>query len=52
MKVRRLIRKAGQHIPKAALERLYIDRKQGGRGLQNLEELYEEEVRSHYFSAY
>jgi hypothetical protein len=34
----------GQHHPKADVDRLYVPRKQGGRGLIQLEEAYSLEV--------
>ena len=39
-KTRKLLTFHGQHHPKADLERLYVPRKQGGRGLMQLEEAH------------
>lgn len=45
IKVRTLLTKSGQHHPKSAIERLYLPRDKGGRGLINLEQAYEEEIK-------
>jgi len=34
----------GQHHPKADVDRLYVSRKQGGRGLRQLEKAYVGEI--------
>ncbi len=36
--------KAGAHCPRAALERLYLPRSEGGRGLQEAKQIWEREV--------
>ena len=43
-KTRKLLTIHGQHHPKADLDRLYVPRKQGGRGLMQLEAAYEVEI--------
>ena len=39
-KTRKLLTIHGQHHPKAEVDRLYVPRKQEGRGLMRLEEAY------------
>jgi hypothetical protein len=39
-KTSKLLTIHGHHYPKAELDRLYVPRKQGGRGLMRLEEAY------------
>jgi len=43
-KTRKLLNINGQHHPKADKDRLYVPRKQGGRGLMQLEEAYAVEI--------
>jgi len=43
-KTRKLLAIHGQHHPKADVDRLYVPRKQGGRGLMQLEEAYKVEI--------
>jgi len=43
-KTRKLLTMHGQHHPKADVDRLYIPRKQGGRGLMQLEAAQEVEI--------
>ena len=42
-KTRKLLRIHGAHHPQADVDRLYVSRKQGGRGLQSLEEIVRRE---------
>jgi len=50
--LRKLMKQRGFHHPKAATERLYLPRREGGRGLVNLKELHERAVisLSHYIT--
>jgi hypothetical protein len=41
---RKLLTIHGQHHPKEEVDRLYVPRKQGGRGLINFEEVYTAEL--------
>ena len=43
-KTRKLLTIHGQHHPKADVDRLYVPRKQGGRGLMQLEAAYAVEI--------
>jgi len=43
-KSRKLLTNHGQHHPKAEVDRLYVPRKQGGRGLMPLQEAYTVEI--------
>jgi len=43
-KTRKLLTIHGQHHPKADVDRLYVPRKQGGRGLMQLEAAHEVEI--------
>jgi len=43
-KTRKLLTIHGQHYPKADADRLYVPRKQGGRGLMQLEAAYAVEI--------
>jgi hypothetical protein len=43
-KTREMLTIHGQHHPKADVDHLYVPRKQGGRGLMQLEEAYVVEI--------
>jgi len=43
-KTRKLLTNHGQHHPKADVDRLYVPRKQGGRGLMQLEAAHAVEI--------
>jgi hypothetical protein len=43
-RTRKVLTIHGQHHPKADVDRLYFPRKQGGRGLMQLEEAYVVEI--------
>ena len=45
-KTRKLLNIHGQHHPKADADRLYVRRKQGGRGLMQLEAAHEVEIKN------
>jgi hypothetical protein len=44
LKTRKLLTIHGQHHPKADVDRLYVPRKQGGRGLMQLEAAHAVEI--------
>jgi hypothetical protein len=44
MKTRKMLKMYKMHYPKADIDRLYVKRKEGGRGLLQVEEVYKAEI--------